>query len=102
MKRFKVNGKEYVAKELDFNVVCDLEDMGANVTQIDRNAMSVVRGYVAYCGNMSPEEAGKEIQAHVISGYNFNEVIEIIKEQMLTSDFFRGLNQTEEEGTQKN
>lgn len=102
MKRFKVNGKEYVAKELDFNAVCDLEEMGANVTQINKNAMSVVRGYVAYCGNMDPEDAGKEIQEHVIKGQNFNDVIEIIKDQMLTSDFFRSLNQTEEEETPAN
>ena len=31
MKRFKINGKEYVAKSFDFNLICDLEDMGVSI-----------------------------------------------------------------------
>jgi hypothetical protein len=100
MKRFKINGKEYVTKELDFNAVCDLEEMGVNITNIEKNALTVVRGYVAFCGNMNVEEAGKEIQAHVLSGGGLDEVIEIVNEQMTSSDFFRSLNERAEEKTQ--
>lgn len=102
MKRFKINGKEYVAKELDFNAVCDLEEMGVNITKIEKNALTVVRGYVAYCGNMDAETAGREIQAHVLGGNDLNEIIELINEQMTSSDFFRGLNASAEEKAQEN
>ena len=102
MKRFKVNGKEYVGKELDFNAVCDLEDMGVELSNAGKAPMSMIRGYLAFCGNMSAEEAGREIQAHIMAGNKFDEISLVMQEQMETSDFFRSLSQTEEEETPKN
>lgn len=102
MKRFKVNGKEYVAKELDFNAMCDLEEMGVDVTNAGKAPMSMIRGYLAFCGNMSAEDAGKEMNAHIISGNKFDDIMVAMQEQMDNSDFFRSLNKKKEEKTTEN
>ena len=36
MRTFTVNEKSYKAKDFDFNLVCDLEDMGISLDQIKK------------------------------------------------------------------
>lgn len=96
MKTFTINGKEYKSKMMDFNFMCDLEDMGVSVVDMEGKNMSLVRGYLGLCAGISKESAGKEIQAHLISGGKFDEIMEVIKYEMDNSDFFQGLNQTAE------
>ena len=43
MKTFKVNEKEYVAKPFDFNLICDLEDMGISLQDAGRKPMGMIR-----------------------------------------------------------
>lgn len=45
MNTFTVNGTEYKAKPFDFNLVCDLEDMGISLEEAGRKPMSMVRAY---------------------------------------------------------
>ena len=96
-KLFNVNGKSYRAKEFDFNLLCDLEDQGLSLEDIDRKPMSLIRTYLAFCGNLSKEQAGKEIEAHLENGGKFNDVVEAMSEQMSNSGFFRSLQQANEE-----
>ena len=49
MKTFTVNGKEYRAKEFDFNLMCDFEDMGISIADMSKKPMAVVRAYFALC-----------------------------------------------------
>ena len=42
MKTFEINGKEYSGKPFDFNLVCDLEDMGVSVESMEEKPMSMV------------------------------------------------------------
>lgn len=95
-KVFNVNGKTYKAKEFDFNLLCDLEEQGLSLEDIDKKPMSLIRTYLAFCGNIPKEEAGKEIEAHITSGGKFNDVVEIMSQQMQDSGFFRSLSQTGE------
>ena len=97
---FTVNGKRYVAKPFDFNTVCDLEDNGVSLTQMKEKPMSMVRAYFALCFNGSKEDAGKEIQAHVISGGDFNDLYEAMGQEMSESDFFQALSKKESEEAQ--
>ena len=76
MRQFTINGKRYDAKPFDFNTVCDLEDSGVSLAQMRSKPMSMVRAYFALCFNGSTEDAGKEIQAHVVSGGDFNALYE--------------------------
>lgn len=98
MKTFEVNGKEYSAKPFTFNMVCDLEDMGVSMGDIQRKPMSAVRAYFAICSGRGTHFAGEEMEKHVISGGDFTKIMEIISEEMNASDFFRSLNKTEETG----
>ena len=88
MRRFLVNGKTYKSKELDFNAMCDLEDMGVSMVDIKSKNMSLIRAYLAFCGNISAEEAGDEIILHLKNGGKFDEIMEELKVAIENSDFF--------------
>ena len=96
IKMFVVNGKRYTAKEFDFNLLCDLEEQGLSLEDIDKKPMSLIRTYLAFCGNITKEEAGKEIEKHLISGGKFTDVVEAMSEQMQDSGFFRAIGETRE------
>lgn len=48
MKKFKLNGKEYEAKEFDFNLICDLEDMGISLDAAAEKTMNLIRAYISF------------------------------------------------------
>lgn len=96
MNTFVVNGKEYKAKAFDFNLVCDLEDMGISLEEAGRKPMSMVRAYFGLCAGKGKEYAGKELEAHIIGGGKFDNIMSAMSEEMEKSDFFRNLNKTEE------
>ena len=102
MKRFTVNGKQYDAKPFDFNLVCDLEDMGVSLQEMGRKHFSVTRAYFSLCSGLSVEEAGKVLEAHAIAGGNFVEINGVLNDEMEKSDFFRTLIKTEEEEVTEN
>ena len=99
-KIFNVNGKSYKAKEFNFNLLCDLEEQGLSLEDIDRKPMSLIRTYLAFCGNLTKEQAGKEIEYHLENGGRFDDVVNVMSQQMQDSGFFRSLNKgaTEETG----
>ena len=95
-KLFNLNGKSYKAKEFDFNLLCDLEEQGLSLEDIDKKPMSLIRTYLSFCGGISKEQAGKEIESHLENGGKFDDVVEVMSEQMNNSGFFRSLQQTGE------
>lgn len=100
IKKFTVNGKRYIAKEVDFNAICDLEDEGLSISDIQKKPMSAVRAYFTICFGGDKEEAGKEIEQHIINGGDLTELSNVFLEEFQNSDFFRGLSKTEEAETQ--
>ena len=102
MKTFKVNGKEYKAKAFDFNLMCDLEDMGLSTADMASKPMAVMRAYFALCTGKGKEFAGKEIEQHLIKGGHFNDVLNVMSEEMEKSDFFRSLIKRAEEENGEN
>lgn len=93
MKNFIVNGKEYKAKPFDFNLVCDLEDMGVPMATAQDKPMSTARAYFALCTGRGKMYAGQELEQHIANGGDLNEIISIMADEMDKSDFFRNLNQ---------
>ena len=91
MKTFQINNHLYHAKEFDFNLLCDLEEQGLSLDDIDKKPMSLIRVYLAFCGNISKEKAGAEIEAHLENGGKFNDVVDAMSAQMQDSGFFRSL-----------
>lgn len=97
---FKINGKTVVAKPFDYNLMCDLEDLGASISDMQTKQNSFVRAYVALCLDITIDEAGKEIASHVIGGGNFEGILEAMNKEMTDSDFFQALAKTTEEKNQ--
>ena len=96
---FVINGKRYTAKPFDFNTVCDLEDNGVSLAEMSKKPMSMARAYFAICFNGSKEDAGKEIQAHVMAGGDFNDLYKAMGDEMNESDFFQALNKDKTQET---
>lgn len=91
-KMFSVNGRSYKAKEFDFNFLCDLEDQNLSLEDIEKKPMSLVRTYFAFSANLTKERAGEEIERHIENGGKFDDIVEIMGQQMQDSGFFRSLN----------
>ena len=85
MNIFTVNGKEYVAKAFNFNLICDLEDMGVSIAEADGKPMSMVRAYFAVCAGKGKEFAGKEMEQHVIGGGNFDTLVTAMSNEIWIS-----------------
>lgn len=97
MNKFTVNGVTYVARPFDFNLLCDLEDMGSSANNLGNNTMSTARTYFALCSGLDKVSAGAELQAHIIKGGNFAELIDVMLKEMDESDFFQAMTKNEEE-----
>ena len=94
METFTVNGKKVKAREADFNFLCDLGENGIEMSDIGKKPLNAIRQYVAFCMGVSAEVAGSELNAHIINGGNFEEIVNVFREKMEESGFFRALNQT--------
>ena len=94
--RFTVNKVTYTAKPFDFDMVCQLEEMGVTFERIDKMPMSIIRAYFAICAGISKEQAAELIQNHLIKGGTLEDVTEPMAKEMNDSDFFRSLGKGEE------
>jgi hypothetical protein len=54
----------------------------------------MMRAYLALCMNTTKENAGEELEKHIMSGGNFDELSEAMGEAIENSDFFRKLQET--------
>ena len=98
--RFTVNKVTYTAKPFDFDMVCELEDMGVTFERIDKMPMSLIRAYFAICAGVSKEQAAELIQNHMINGGKLEDITEPMAKEMNDSDFFRSLaEKTEQDST---
>lgn len=97
----KINNKEIKALPLTFNVVCQLEDMGYDITHIESKSMNLVRAWVAICMNKTPEEAGKEIEKHCDKGGDTMAIFEAFGKAVEDSGFFQSIQKGTTETTQK-
>lgn len=91
MKIFTINGKEYRAKEFDFNTICDLEDLGIDITSGKMKGMAFLRAYFSLSSGLPLSVAGKEIEKHIASGGNLEKLSEAIGNAVDESEFFRNL-----------
>lgn len=97
MSKFTLNGKTYFAKKFTFNMICDMDEMGIDVDRAMQRPLILARVYIAICGGITLEEAGNEIEKHMISGGTMDEIGEVIKKEVVESDFFRSMYGLEKE-----
>lgn len=95
--RFTVNKVTYIAKPFDFDMVCELEDMGVTFERIDKMPMSLIRAYFAICAGIDKEQAALLIQNHLVKGGKLDDITEPMAKEMNSSDFFRALSENKNE-----
>lgn len=92
-----INGKFYKDAELDFNAVCEMENMGVSIQNIDDNIMSAARAYAAICMRKPLRLAGAEIEAHIVNGGTLADILEPFNKKAEESGFFQALRKKAEE-----
>ena len=99
MKKITINSKDYnIDKGIDFNGICELEDLGLDLSNLKKTKMSSIRALLAYVGGMDTDTAGAEIMEHLKKGGSFEDFTPLIN-SLVESDFFQATRQpnTEEE-----
>lgn len=91
-KKILLNGKEYKVKDVTFDDMCELEDMGLALSTIKEKPLTAFRALVAYYCEMSLDEATKEIEAHLRNGGTMDTLGELV-EHLSQSGFFRLLSE---------
>ena len=102
MSTVTINGKTYKIPELDFNAVCELEENGIcllNMDRKDRKIATMIRGLVAWIMGTDVETASEEIQNHISGGGDIGEVMTKVTQAINESSFFKRRGTSEEEET---
>lgn len=97
---FTVNGRKYIAKELDFNAVADFDMMGISIEDFGKKNLALARAYLALYNNNNLAWAGNEIQAHVINGGTLADLFEVFGNSVADSGFFQAVNKSTEKASQ--
>ena len=86
-----INGKEYTIPEMDFNAVCELEENGVELLNINSRHPKIattLRGLVAWVMGADAATASKEISAHIAGGGNIMDIMDPITTEMSRTGFF--------------
>lgn len=97
----KINGKDYKEAEIDFNAVCELEDMGIKIFNLKGvSGAKIARAYTALCmgGADMLDVAGVEINNHIINGGKIETITDAFGKAVNDSGFFQALKATAEKG----
>lgn len=88
-KNIIVNSKDYKCKEINFNAICELEELGFSITNINlkKNLFSTLRACFAFHSGLPLEIASKEIENHLANGGDLEDLMPFV-ESIVTSDFF--------------
>ena len=89
--KFTVNGTEYEGVKYNFNTHCTLSEMGVNPLEVRKKPESVARAYFAVSSGLTVDEAGEEIEQHIINGGDLSGIIVAMLKEMEQSDFFRSI-----------
>lgn len=96
--KITINSKDYnlaKAKAVDFNGMCELEEYGLSITDIKRTNLTTIRALLAYVGNITVEQAGTEVMAHLKNGGAIDDFIPLIT-AFTESDFFQAIRPKEQ------
>lgn len=91
MKKITIGGVEFTPTPLSFNALCVMEESGAAMSDWHRLDMSLLRGYLAACLDITAKQAGDLIGAHIIAGGKLDELREAFSQAAEESDFFAAL-----------
>ena len=99
MKNININGKNYRVVPMNFETVCDREEMGIALDDYSTKQMAFMRAYIALCMGADKSYASQEIEQHILNDGKLDEIVETIQKEVEESDFFRKLKEKAEETT---
>jgi len=92
----KINGKTYKTPSLDFNTLCELENMGVSIADFGKKPMFAIRAFVSLAMNGDTEKAGNEIAEHLIKGGSLEDISNEFNKSLEESGFFQALGERAE------
>lgn len=98
---FKLNGKDVVAKDIDFDTFCSFEEHGLGLGDIMTKNFSTLRAYIAICLGVSDDVASTEFNNHVVNGGSYTEIRDILDKKASESAFLAKLLEELERDIQK-
>ena len=101
MENVVINGREYRIPEVDFDAICNLEEHGVYLLNMDRKnpkTATMLRGIVSWIMDVEPERASKEIQEHIQNGGDIGEILSAVTRAVTHSGFFKRNSAPQEEG----
>lgn len=90
MKNIVINGKSITIKPINFDAICNLEEMGLDLLNINKKAFSTFRCLMAFNANIPLTEASVEIESHIANGGNITDLVPLVN-AVVESDFFKTL-----------
>lgn len=88
MKKITIGGVEFTPTPLSFNILCDMEEAGAERSKWYKLDFNLLRAYLAACLKISAEQAGDLIEEHIVSGGDLNELRNAFRQAGDESGFF--------------
>lgn len=86
-----INGNRYDIPEMNFDAVCELEERGINLMNMDKSDLklaTMARGLTAWIMRVDAQTASKELEAHIANGGNIVDIISRTTEALQKSGFF--------------
>lgn len=90
-----INSKKYEIPEIDFNMICEIEEHGTSILNIKDKPFVTLRGILAVLMGEDTYTAGKELEQHIIKGGTLEETMETIMKALEKSDFFQAMSGNE-------
>lgn len=84
-----INGKEYTRPVLNFANMMKLENWGFSLDRMADRPLGFLSGYIALAMNSTPEDAAKEIDAHIAGGGSLDELTAELNRSIEESNFFK-------------
>lgn len=94
MNTFIINGTRYTAPKFNYNAICALEEAGVPVQDMKKKPAATARAYFSLCFDGDKDQAGAEIEAHMVAGGSLNDLMTAMAKEIDESDFFRAINKT--------
>ncbi|MBR1631361.1 MAG: hypothetical protein IJ680_05850 [Paludibacteraceae bacterium] len=94
MNTFEINGKRYNAPKFNYNAICALEEAGVPIQDMKKKPAATARAYFSLCFDGDKDQAGAEIEAHMIAGGSLESLMTAMAKEIDESDFFRAINKS--------
>ena len=92
LKKITIGGKSYTLPKIDFNAVCDLEELGFDFSKVDKKMMSTGRALLAFVMGTDIQTASTAFEKEIEQNKSaFQDIMVPLFNMVTDSDFFRAM-----------